>query len=115
LHERARIVLPANYRVLDMPEAVRAEDRFIDFRSTYGYDPTTNVITMTRDGSTRFSGEVCSPDEFAQMRAGIETIGRDVRAQVIVKSALPGVARAGAASATSDASQAAQKVIAEAP
>jgi uncharacterized protein DUF3857/transglutaminase superfamily protein len=118
LHERARIVLPANFRVLDMPEAAQAEDRFIDFRSTYRHDPETNVVTMTRDGSTRFSSEVCSPDEFAQMRTGIETIGRDVRAEVIVKSTLPGVTRAGAASATSvssDLSRAASNVVAEAP
>jgi hypothetical protein len=120
LHERARIVLPANFRVLDMPEAAHTEDRFIDFRSTYQYDPASNVITMTRDGSTRFSSEVCSPDEFAQMRAGIETIGRDVRAQVIVKSTLPGMARAGesaveSGSAPGSASRRVQSVIAETP
>ncbi|CAB3752816.1 DUF3857 domain-containing transglutaminase family protein [Paraburkholderia humisilvae] len=121
LHERARIALPANFRVLDMPEAAHTEDRFVEFHSTYQYDPKTNVVTMTRDGSTRFSSEVCSPDEFAQMRAGIETIGRDVRAEVIVKSTLPGIAQAGAASAAGAAgargrvSQAAKKVVAEAP
>ena len=134
LHELGRRI-PEDISVVgfdDMPEAAHAEDRFIDFRSTYQYDPKTNVITMTREGSTRFSSEVCSPDEFAQMRAGIETIGRDVRAQVIVKSTLPGVARAGAgksesataaeaarsASSANNANNApprAQKVIAETP
>jgi hypothetical protein len=127
LHEHARIVLPANFRVLDMPEAAQMESRFIDFRSSYQYDPKTNVVTMTRDGNTRFRSEVCSPDEFAQMRAGMEAIGRDVRAQVIVRSTLPGVASAaghvqgsaaqGAAAqstaARGTASQAVRKVVAE--
>ncbi|CAB3766014.1 DUF3857 domain-containing transglutaminase family protein [Paraburkholderia solisilvae] len=121
LHERARIVLPANFSVLDMPVAAQAEDRFIDFHSTYRYDPQANAITITRDGNTRFSREVCSPDEFAQMRAGIETIGRDVRAQVIVKSTLAGARNAdqgvgaGNSSLPDGAPPAARKVIAEGP
>ncbi|BDC36789.1 DUF3857 domain-containing transglutaminase family protein [Paraburkholderia terrae] len=93
LHERTQIALPANFRVLDMPEAMAARDRFIDYRSTYSYDANANVITVTRDGTTRFGSEVCSPEDFTQMRAGIETIGRDVRAQVIVRSTLVDVAR----------------------
>ncbi|HEY3597505.1 MAG TPA: DUF3857 and transglutaminase domain-containing protein [Paraburkholderia sp.] len=109
LHERARITLPANFHVLDMPVPAQAQDRYIDFQSTYGYDPKTNVVTSTRDGSTRFGSEVCSPGEFAQMRAGIETIGRDVRAQVIVKSTLPGSGAARAASPVTP------NVVAEAP
>ena len=93
LHERTQIALPANFRVLDVPEAMAARDRFIDYRSTYSYDANANVITVTRDGATRFGSEVCSPENFTQMRAGIETIGRDVRAQVIVRSTLADAAR----------------------
>ena len=92
LHERTRIALPANFRVLDMPEAMAAQDSFIDYRSSYSYDAGANVITVTRDGYTRFASEVCSPEAFTQMRAGIETIGRDVRAQVIVRSTLANAA-----------------------
>ncbi|WP_144154884.1 DUF3857 domain-containing transglutaminase family protein [Paraburkholderia sp. BCC1885] len=88
LHEHARISLPANFRVLDMPEATQAQDRFIDFHSQYSFDPLTNVVTMTRDGTTHFDSEVCTPDEFARMRPTIERVGRDVRAEVIVKSTL---------------------------
>ncbi len=43
---------------------------------------------MTRDGSTHFDSDVCTPDDFAQMRPAIERVGRDVRAEVIVKSTL---------------------------
>jgi hypothetical protein len=93
LHERTRIALPANFSVIDMPQALAAQDRFIDYRSTYSYDATAHVITVTRDGYTRFGSEVCSPDDFTQMRAGMETIGRDVRAQVIVRSTLVDVAQ----------------------
>jgi hypothetical protein len=88
LHEHARIALPANFRVLDMPEAMRAQDRFIDFQSQYAFDARTNVVTMMRDGSTHFDSEVCTPDDFAQMRPTIEALERDVRAEVIVRSTL---------------------------
>ena len=88
LHEHARISLPPNFRVLDMPEATQAQDRFIDFHSQYTFDPLTNVVTMTRDGSTHFDSDVCTPEEFVQMRPTIERVQRDVRAEVIVKSTL---------------------------
>jgi hypothetical protein len=88
VHERARIELPANFRVLDIPEAKRTQDRFVDFQSQYTFDPLSNVVTMTREGVTHFDSEVCTPDDFAQMRPAIEAIGRDVRAEVIVKSTL---------------------------
>jgi hypothetical protein len=88
LHERARISLPPNFRVLDMPEATQAQDRYIDFRSEYTFDPLSNVVTMTRDGSTHFDSDVCTPDDFAHMRPAIEAVERDVRAEVIVKSKL---------------------------
>ncbi|MGE8471812.1 MAG: DUF3857 domain-containing transglutaminase family protein [Paraburkholderia hospita] len=104
LHERTQIALPANFRVLDVPEAMAARDRFIDYRSTYSYDASANVITVTRDGTTRFGSEVCSPEDFTQMRAGIETIGRDVRAQVIVRSTVADAAR-GASSTQSTPSR----------
>ncbi|WP_429337157.1 DUF3857 domain-containing transglutaminase family protein [Paraburkholderia atlantica] len=88
IHERARIELPANFRVLDMPEAQRTQDRFVDYTSEYAFDPLSNVVTMTRDGATHFDSDVCTPDDFTRMRPAIEAIGRDVRAQVIVRSTL---------------------------
>ncbi|PRY03038.1 DUF3857 and transglutaminase domain-containing protein [Paraburkholderia sp. BL25I1N1] len=88
LHERARIEFPANFHVLDMPEAKRTQDRFVDFESQYTFDPLSNVVTMTRDGTTHFDSDVCTPDDFVQMRPAIEAIGRDVRAEVIVRSTL---------------------------
>ncbi|MFM0278524.1 DUF3857 and transglutaminase domain-containing protein [Paraburkholderia sediminicola] len=88
LHERARVELPANFHVLEMPEAKRTQDRFVDFQSQYTLDPLSNVVTMTRDGTTHFDSDVCTPDDFAQMRPAIEAIGRDVRAEMIVKSTL---------------------------
>jgi hypothetical protein len=88
LHERTQISLPANFRVLDMPESAQVQDRFIDFRSQYAFEPLTNVVTVTRDGSTHFDSDVCTPGDFAQMRPTIEALQRDVRAEVIVKSTL---------------------------
>jgi len=88
IHENARIVLPANFRVLDMPEPKRTQDRFVDFESQYTFDARNNVVTMTRDGTTHFDSDVCTPDDFTRMRPAIEAIGRDVRAEVIVRSTL---------------------------
>ncbi|WP_345812510.1 DUF3857 and transglutaminase domain-containing protein [Paraburkholderia sp. PREW-6R] len=88
LHEQARIELPANFRVLDMPEAKHTQDRFMDFQSHYAFDPRSNVVTMTREGATHFNSDVCTPEDFTQMRPDIEAIGRDVRAEVIVRSTL---------------------------
>jgi Domain of Unknown Function with PDB structure (DUF3857)/Transglutaminase-like superfamily len=88
MHERARIALPPNFRVLDMPESLQTQDRYLDFHSQYTFDPQTNLVTMTRDGTTHFASDVCTPDDFAQMRPAIEALGRDVRAEVIVKSTL---------------------------
>ncbi|ACD14788.1 DUF3857 domain-containing transglutaminase family protein [Paraburkholderia phytofirmans] len=88
LHERARIELPANFHVLDMPEAKRTQDRFVDFQSQYTFDPLSNVVTMSREGATHFDSDVCTPQDFEQMRPAIEAIGRDVRAEVIVRSTL---------------------------
>src|ERR1700760_3506261 len=84
----APLALPANFHVLEMPEALQTQDRYIDFSSRYAFDPQSNVVTMTRDGSTHFASDVCMPDDFASVRPVIEAIGRDVRAEVIVKSTL---------------------------
>lgn len=48
----------------------------------------TVVQPVTRDGATHFDNDVCTPDDFVQMRPAIEAIGRDVRAEVIVNSTL---------------------------
>ena len=90
LHERAQITLPPNFRVLDVPEPAQTQDRFLDFRSQYTFDAQTNIIKVSRDGSTHFDSDVCSPEEFAQMRPAMEAVGRDVRAEVIVRSSLDG-------------------------
>jgi hypothetical protein len=71
----------------------QTQDRFIAFRSSYACDANANIVTVTRDGNTRFKSEVCSPEEFAQMRTDIETIERDTRTQVIVRSTLSDAAR----------------------
>ena len=73
---------------LQEAEAKRTQDRFVDFQSQYTFDSLSNVVTMTREGATHFDSDVCTPQDFAQMRPAIEAIGRDVRAEVIVRSTL---------------------------
>ena len=76
--------------MLDVPEPAQTQDRFLDFRSQYTFDAQTNIIKVSRDGSTHFDSDVCSPEEFAQMRPAMEAVGRDLRAEVIVRSSLDG-------------------------
>ncbi|HKT93054.1 MAG TPA: hypothetical protein VJS18_12865, partial [Paraburkholderia sp.] len=90
--ERARIVLPAGMRVLDVPMPQHADNRLIDFSSQYALDTQENVLRVTRTGQTHFASDVCSADDFAQMRPAFETMARDLRAQLIVKPSAQGAA-----------------------
>ncbi|WP_321869017.1 DUF3857 domain-containing transglutaminase family protein [Paraburkholderia tropica] len=85
--ERARIALPASLRVLDVPSPQQAGNAFVDYRSQYRLDAQANVLRVTRTGRTHFASDVCSADEFTQMRPAFETMARDLRAQLIVKPA----------------------------
>ncbi|MFP4902329.1 hypothetical protein ACLFKT_24955, partial [Paraburkholderia sp. BR14261] len=97
--ERTRIVLPPGMRVLDVPMPQHADNRFIDFSSHYALDPQANVLRVTRTGQTHFASDVCSADDFAQMRPAFETMARDLRAQLIVKPSAQGGALDSPASA----------------
>jgi hypothetical protein len=88
--ERARIVLPPGMRVLDVPIPQHAGNRFVDFSSQYALDPAANVLRVTRTGRTHFASDVCSADDFTQMRPAFETMARDLRAQLIVKPSAQG-------------------------
>ncbi|QGZ60317.1 DUF3857 domain-containing transglutaminase family protein [Paraburkholderia acidisoli] len=85
--ERARIALPPGMRVLDVPISQHADNRFVDFRSQYALDAASNVLRVTRTGRTHFASDVCSADDFTQMRPVFEKMARDLRAQLIVKPA----------------------------
>ena len=97
--ERARIALPPGMRVLDVPIPQHAGNRFIDFSSQYALDAASNVLRVTRTGRTHFESDVCSADDFAQMRPAFETMARDLRAQLIVKPSAQGAAPGAPASA----------------
>ncbi|WP_083245286.1 DUF3857 domain-containing transglutaminase family protein [Paraburkholderia nodosa] len=97
--ERTRIVLPPGMRVLDVPMPQHADNRLIDFSSHYALDPQANVLRVTRTGQTHFASDVCSADDFAQMRPAFETMARDLRAQLIVKPSAQGGAPDSPASA----------------
>jgi transglutaminase-like putative cysteine protease len=94
--ERARIALPAGMRVLDVPTPQHAQNAYVEFSSEYTLDPATNVLRVTRTGTTHFASDVCTPDEFAQMRPAFETMSRDLRAQWIVKPVTSAAAASGA-------------------
>ncbi|WP_433704155.1 DUF3857 domain-containing transglutaminase family protein [Paraburkholderia sacchari] len=85
--ERTRIELPPGLHVLDMPSAQHAATTLIDYSSQYTLDTHANVLRVMRTGRTHFPSDVCSPEDFAQMRPTFETMARDLRAPLIVKPA----------------------------
>jgi hypothetical protein len=93
--ERARIALPAGMRVLDVPTPQHAQNAYVEFSSEYTLDPATNVLRVTRTGTTHFASDVCTPDEFTQMRPAFETMSRDLRAQWIIKPVTSAAAASG--------------------
>jgi transglutaminase-like putative cysteine protease len=108
--ERTRIALPPGIRVLDVPAPQHAENAYVEFSSQYALDPATNVLRVTRTGRTHFASDVCTPDEFAQMRPAFETMSRDLRAQWIVKPMENATAATSATAATAAAAASTQPV-----
>ncbi|WP_350357447.1 DUF3857 and transglutaminase domain-containing protein [Paraburkholderia fungorum] len=85
--EVGQITLPKETRVVEVPDNADIEDRFFDFRSRYVFDPTTNVLQVTRHLRTAFGRQVCSPADFAATRPTLERIERDAQSQIVVKAA----------------------------
>jgi transglutaminase-like putative cysteine protease len=99
--ETAQIALPDTVRVTDLPQDARVQDRFFAFESHYVFDPATRVVQITRRLDARFGHQVCSADEFREMRASLVRIERDALAQIVVR-AVPRSGGAGAVSQGAD-------------
>ncbi|WP_088508806.1 DUF3857 domain-containing transglutaminase family protein [Burkholderia ubonensis] len=84
--ETAQIALPANVAVTDVPADTAVRDRFVDFASHYVFDASARVVQITRRLHAHFGRQVCTPDDYAAMRASLERIERDTQAQIVVRA-----------------------------
>ncbi|WP_088502474.1 DUF3857 domain-containing transglutaminase family protein [Burkholderia ubonensis] len=84
--ETAQIALPANVAVTDVPADTAVRDRFVDFASHYVFDASARVVQITRRLRAHFGRQVCTPDDYAAMRASLERIERDTQAQIVVRA-----------------------------
>ncbi|WP_088502554.1 DUF3857 domain-containing transglutaminase family protein [Burkholderia ubonensis] len=84
--ETAQIALPAGVAVTDVPADTAVRDRFVDFASHYVFDASARVVQITRRLRADFGRQVCTPDDYAAMRASLERIERDTQAQIVVRA-----------------------------
>ncbi|OMG71191.1 DUF3857 domain-containing transglutaminase family protein [Burkholderia ubonensis] len=84
--ETAQIALPANVAVTDVPADTVVRDRFVEFASRYVFDASARVVQITRRLRADFGRQVCTPDDYAAMRASLERIERDTQAQIVVRA-----------------------------
>ncbi|HEY4805667.1 MAG TPA: DUF3857 and transglutaminase domain-containing protein [Paraburkholderia sp.] len=85
--ESAQIVLPAFAGVTDVPQDTHVSDASLDYTSHYVFDARSRTLQIERRLSARFGHQMCSADEFAQMRDALVRIERDTHAQIVVRAA----------------------------
>jgi transglutaminase-like putative cysteine protease len=84
--ETAQIILPANVRLVGVPDDLSLQDRFYGYASHYVFDPRTRTVQITRHLRARFGKQVCSPQEFEATRDTLVKIERDALAQLVVQA-----------------------------
>jgi transglutaminase-like putative cysteine protease len=84
--EHAQIVLPAFARVTDLPRDTTAHAAQLDYASHYVFDPGSRTVQITRRLSAHFGRQMCTPEDFAQMRDALVRMQRDTHAQIVVRA-----------------------------
>ncbi|CAG9219184.1 Transglutaminase superfamily protein [Paraburkholderia tropica] len=88
--EDAQIVLPAFARVTDLPRdasvSVQADAARLVYSARYVFDPLTRTVQIARRLSAQFGQQVCSAQQFEQMRDALVRIQRDTHAQIVVRA-----------------------------
>ena len=79
------MTLPRFVRVTDVPPDATVKDRFVEFSSRYVFDPAARVLQVRRHLSAAFGHQMCSADEFANVKDDLVRIERDLDAEVVVK------------------------------
>jgi transglutaminase-like putative cysteine protease len=81
--ETGLITLPASARFAYVPPDLDVHSRFFEYRARYVVDPAAHAVQITRHLSAAFGKTVCTPDDFADMRATLLKIERDALAQIV--------------------------------
>ncbi|WP_433703823.1 DUF3857 domain-containing transglutaminase family protein [Paraburkholderia sacchari] len=88
--EHAQIGLPAFARVTDLPHDISAsagaDGARLDYASHYVFDPASRTVQISRRLAAHFGRQMCSPDQFAQMRDALVRMQRDTHAQIVVRA-----------------------------
>jgi len=70
-----------------VPQDAHVNDASLDYTSHYVFDAASRTLQIERRLSARFGHQMCTADEFAQMRDALLRIERDTHAQIVVRSA----------------------------
>jgi transglutaminase-like putative cysteine protease len=87
--EHARITLPAFARVTDLPRDTMASTVgtvALDYSARYVFDRETRTVDVTRHLAAHFGRQMCTPEDFAQMREALLRMQRDAHAQIVVRA-----------------------------
>jgi transglutaminase-like putative cysteine protease len=92
--EHAQIVLPAFVRAIDprrdlpgdLSASALADGARLDYASHYVFDPASRTVQISRRLAAHFGRQMCSPDQFAQMRDALVRMQRDTHAQIVVRA-----------------------------
>ncbi|WP_244816201.1 DUF3857 and transglutaminase domain-containing protein [Caballeronia sp. Lep1P3] len=83
--EVSQIALPKAMRVVEVPDDLELTSGAFRYRSRYLFDPSSNVIQVSRTLDARFGKQVCSPDDFNAALPALRKMERDTQSQIIVK------------------------------
>ncbi|MEA3088553.1 MAG: hypothetical protein QOC89_6250 [Paraburkholderia sp.] len=83
--ETLEMALPGFARVTDVPPDATVKDRFFEFSSRYVFDSGARVLQVRRHLRATFGHQMCSADEFAEVKDDLVRIERDLDAEVVVK------------------------------
>ncbi|MFM0739894.1 DUF3857 domain-containing protein [Paraburkholderia xenovorans] len=84
--ETLELTLPRFARVADVPSDVVLKDRYLAFSSRYVFDPVARTLQVTRHLRAAFGHQMCSAQDFADVRDDLVKIERDLDSEVVVKA-----------------------------
>ncbi len=82
--EQASFRFPKEIRVVAVPKPVSVNAAHLEY--TADYQQQGDTLRIRRHYRFDHAGAVCSPDEFQALRAGLDAMTRDLRAQIIVEA-----------------------------
>ena len=85
--ETLEMTLPRFVRVTDLPADTAVKNRFIEFSSRYVFDPAARVLQVRRHLRAAFGHQMCSANEFAEMKDDLVRIERDLDTALVLKVA----------------------------